>query len=181
MRRRATFGSSRMTAKSKTICIVLVSTVLLDQVSKLIVDRTFPLYTSIPVIENFFNLTYIRNKGAAFGMLANSHDTFRLAFLVLFSLVAIGFLITVLRRLPESERALTVALSLILGGAIGNLIDRFLYGEVIDFLDFYWSNFHWPAFNLADSFITIGVTITLYRLLTTKDEDPFAPRKRVPT
>lgn len=170
-----------MTAKSQRICIVLAATIVLDQASKLIVDRTLPLYISIPIIENFFNLTYIRNKGAAFGMLANSHDIFRLAFLIVFSLLAIVFLITVLRRLPESERALTGALTLILGGAIGNLIDRFLYGEVIDFLDFYWSNFHWPAFNLADSFITIGVTITLYRLLTTKDEDPFAPRKRATT
>jgi signal peptidase II len=164
-----------LTAKSKTIGILLASTVVLDQVSKIIVDRTLPLHVSIPVIENFFSLTYIRNKGAAFGMLATSHEMFRLSFLIAFSLLAIGFLITVLRRLPQHERTLTVALTLILGGAVGNLIDRFLYGEVIDFLDFYWSRFHWPAFNLADSFITIGVTITLYRLVTAKGEDPFAP------
>jgi signal peptidase II len=66
------------------------------------------------------------------------------------------------------------ALAFILGGALGNLIDRLLHGEVIDFLDVYWSNYHWPAFNLADSFITIGVTITLYFLLKSKGEDPFA-------
>jgi signal peptidase II len=130
------------------------------------------------VIENFFNLTYIRNKGAAFGMMASSEPLLRLSFLLLFSLLAIIFLTVVLLRLPQTEKFLTVALALILGGAIGNLVDRFLYGEVIDFLDFYFWSFHWPAFNLADSFITIGVTVTLYRLVTAKGEDPFAPAKR---
>ncbi|HWP57322.1 MAG TPA: signal peptidase II [Candidatus Acidoferrales bacterium] len=169
-----------MSPKIATIALVFASTVVLDQLSKIVVDRTLPLHVSIPVIENFFNLTYIRNKGAAFGMLANSPETFRLAFLLVFSVTAIGFLIVALRRLPASERALTVALSLILGGAIGNLIDRFLYGEVIDFLDFHWSGYHWPAFNLADSFITIGVGLALCRLATAKDEDPFAPKKDRP-
>ncbi len=85
-----------------------------------------------------------------------------------------GFIIVLLRRLPEAEKTLTVALSFILGGAIGNLIDRLLHGEVIDFLDFYWSRYHWPAFNAADSFITVGVILTLFRLIQSKDKDPFA-------
>ena len=85
-----------------------------------------------------------------------------------------GFIIVLLRRLPEKEITLTLALSFILGGAMGNLIDRLLYGEVIDFLDFYWSRYHWPAFNAADSFITIGVLLTLFRLIQSKDHDPFA-------
>ncbi len=80
-----------------------------------------------------------------------------------------------LRRLREQETGLITALAFILGGAIGNLIDRVLHGEVIDFLDFYWSNYHWPAFNLADSFITVGVVITLFYLMKAKGEDPFAP------
>ena len=79
-----------------------------------------------------------------------------------------------LRRLHEQETGLIAALAFILGGAIGNLIDRVLHGEVIDFLDFYYSNYHWPAFNLADSFITIGVTITLFYLIGAKGDDPFA-------
>jgi len=84
-----------------------------------------------------------------------------------------GFIVILLRRLPEKENTLTIALSFILGGAMGNLIDRLLYGEVIDFLDFYWSRYHWPAFNAADSFITVGVILTLFRLIQSKDKDPF--------
>jgi len=85
-----------------------------------------------------------------------------------------GFIIVLLRRLPKRENTLTIALSFILGGAMGNLIDRLLYGEVIDFLDFFWSRYHWPAFNAADSFITVGVILTLFRLIQSKDKDPFA-------
>ncbi len=135
-----------------------------------------PLHHSISVIEGLFNLTYIRNKGAVFGIFAESHETFRLLFLIIFSLLAIGFIVTMLRRLPEREKSLIAAFAFILGGATGNLIDRLFYGEVIDFLDFYWSGFHWPAFNFADSFITVGVVLTLYRLIIGKGEDPFTLR-----
>lgn len=165
-----------MSAKSRFVIALLVSLVLLDQASKIIVDRTMPLHHSIPVIENFFSLTYIRNTGAAFGIFAGSASPYRLPFLILVSLSAIGFIVVMIRQLPESERGLLLSLTLILGGALGNLIDRLLYGEVIDFLDFYWHRYHWPAFNLADSFITLGVIITLYRLMRTKGKDPFVPK-----
>ena len=165
-----------MTPKIKLVTGLLIAIVLLDQLTKFIVDRTMPLYHSIPVVDGFFNLTYIRNTGAAFGILAGSGAAFRLPFLMLFSLLAIGFIIVMLRRLPERETGLIVALTFILGGAIGNLIDRFAYGEVIDFLDFYWASYHWPAFNIADSFITVGVTITIYCLVKAKGEDPFSAR-----
>jgi signal peptidase II len=168
-----------LSPKIKLVVQVSIAIVLLDQATKLFVDRTMPLHHSIPVIENFFSLTYIRNTGAAFGIFAGSHELFRLTFLIAFSLAAIGFILVMLRRLPESEKALTVALAFILGGAVGNLIDRLLYGEVIDFLDFYWSGYHWPAFNVADSFITSGVLVMLFRLATTKDSDPFAPRSGI--
>jgi signal peptidase II len=162
-----------LTTKSKLVGSILVLILLLDQVSKLIVDRVMPLHSSIPVIENLFSLTYIRNTGAAFGIFAGSAAAFRLPFLILFSLLAIAFIVGMLRRLSEKERGLMTALTFILGGAVGNLIDRILYGEVIDFLDFYWSGFHWPAFNFADSFITVGVAITFYRLMRAKGDDPF--------
>jgi signal peptidase II len=167
-----------LSSKIKLVLSLVVVIVALDQATKLIVDRTLSLHESIPIIEGFFNLTYIRNTGAAFGIFAGSHAAFRQPFLILFSILAIGFILVMLRRLPEGERSLLVALSFILGGAVGNLIDRFLYGEVIDFLDFYWSRFHWPAFNLADSFITVGVTLTLYRLIRAKGEDPFGIPER---
>lgn len=163
-----------MSAKSTIVSAWLAFIVIADQVTKFIVDRTMSLHHSIPVIENFFRLTYIRNTGAAFGILAGSHEAIRLPVLVVFSLVAIGFILVLLKRLPSGETGLITALAFILGGAIGNLIDRIAYGEVIDFLDFYWSGYHWPAFNLADSFITIGVLIIAYYLIRAKGADPFA-------
>ena len=163
-----------MSVKSKLVVSLLISIVVVDQVTKIVVDRTMTLHYSIPIIKNFFNLTYIRNTGAAFGILAGSDASVRLPFLIFFSLLAIVFILVLLRRLPESEKGLITALSFVLSGAIGNLIDRLIYGEVIDFLDFYWSSYHWPAFNFADSFITLGVMITLYRLVRNKGDDPFA-------
>ncbi|HEY2990995.1 MAG TPA: signal peptidase II [Candidatus Binatia bacterium] len=168
-----------MSPKTKLVLNLLIVIVGLDQATKLLVDRTLFLYQSIPMIENLFSLTYIRNTGAAFGLLAQSGELFRRTFLIAFSLAAIGFIIVMLRRLPEDEKLLTIALGFILGGAVGNLIDRLVYGEVIDFLDFYWSTYHWPAFNVADSFITVGVVLIMVRLATSKDADPFAPRARI--
>ena len=163
-----------MSAKSKLVFSWVTVILIADQLTKFIVDQTMPLHHSIPIIEDLFSLTYIRNTGAAFGILSGSAAAFRLPFLLLFSMVAIVFIVLMLHRLPDRETGLITALAFILGGAIGNLIDRIAYGEVIDFLDFYWSRFHWPAFNLADSFITIGVLITVYYLIKSKGEDPFA-------
>lgn len=152
----------------------MILIVALDQLTKIIVDRTIALHHSIPIIDGLFSLTYVRNTGAAFGIFAGSHEAFRLPFLVLVSVLAMGFIIVMLRRLREQETGLITALAFILGGAVGNLIDRALHGEVIDFLDVYWANYHWPAFNLADSFITVGVAITVYLLMKQKGNDPFA-------
>lgn len=163
--------------KWRLVGVWLIFIVSVDQLTKYIVHRMMPLHHSIPIIDGLFNLTYVRNTGAAFGIFAGSHEAFRLPFLVLVSMVAIVFIFTLLRRLRDEETGLITALAFILGGAIGNLIDRALHREVIDFLDFYWSAYHWPAFNLADSFITVGVAITIFYLVRAKDEDPFAPRE----
>jgi signal peptidase II len=165
-----------LTRKTRLSAGLLGLIVIADQVTKYIVDRNMPLHHSIPIIDGVFNLTYIRNTGAAFGIFSGSHEAFRLPFLITVSLAAIGFIFMMLKRLRECETGLITALAFILGGAIGNLIDRITYGEVIDFLDVYWSHYHWPAFNLADSFITIGVGITVYYLATSKGEDPFAAK-----
>jgi signal peptidase II len=163
-----------LSAKWRLVSGWLVVILVFDQLSKLIVDRSMPLHHTIPIIGGLFNLTYVRNTGAAFGIFAGSHEAFRLPFLIVVSVLAIGFIFVMLKRLRASETGLITALALILGGAIGNLIDRLIHGEVIDFLDVYWSEYHWPAFNVADSCITVGVAITLYFLLTAKGEDPFA-------
>ena len=168
-----------MPPKLRLVLVIVAAIVVSDQATKAIIDRNMALGQSIPVIENLFSITYVRNTGAAFGILAQSGEAFRRTFLIGFSLVAIGFIVAMLRRLPSDEKLLTVALAFILGGAFGNLIDRLIYGEVIDFLDFYWSGHHWPAFNVADSFITIGVVTILLRLLAAKGEDPFARREGI--
>jgi signal peptidase II len=163
-----------LSSKSTRIVVLVAVIVAFDQLTKFIVDHSMPLHHSIPIIEGFFSLTYVRNTGAAFGIFAGSAELFRRPFLILVSVVAIGFIVVMLKRLRDSEKWLVTALAFILGGAIGNLIDRVLYGEVIDFLDCFWGSYHWPAFNVADSFITVGVTITLFILIKAKDRDPFA-------
>jgi len=163
-----------LSAKWKLVLSWLVPIIVLDQLTKIIVDRTMPLHHSIPIVDGFFSLTYVRNTGAAFGIFAGSHEVFRLPFLIGVSILAIGFIFVMLKRLRDDATGLITALTFILAGAIGNLIDRLLHGEVIDFLDVYYSNYHWPAFNLADSFITVGVTITLFYLVGAKGDDPFA-------
>lgn len=165
-----------MSAKWKLVSGWLVAIVVLDQLTKIIVDRSMPLHQSTPIIDGLFNLTYVRNTGAAFGIFAGSAEIFRRPFLILVSILASVFIIVMMKRLSEKETGLITGLSFILGGAIGNLIDRVIYGEVIDFLDFYWRNYHWPAFNIADSFITIGVGIMLYRLYKHEGDDPFAKK-----
>ncbi len=165
-----------MSRKTRIVAGYLGFILIADQLTKYIVDRTMPLHYSIPIIDGFFSLTYIRNTGAAFGIFSGSHEAFRLPFLITVSLVAIGFIFMMLKRLRQTETGLITALAFILVGAIGNLIDRIIHGEVVDFLDVYWSDYHWPAFNLADSFITLGVGITIYYLATIRGDDPFAAK-----
>ncbi|NOT11943.1 MAG: signal peptidase II [Methylococcaceae bacterium] len=132
---------------------------ILDQWSKYIVDSAMQLYQSIPIIP-CFNLTYVHNTGAAFSFLSQAGGWQRWFFAVLALTVSIGITIW-LARLKKHETLLAVALSLVLGGAVGNLIDRLMYGYVIDFLDVYYQDWHWPAFNIADSSITLGVILML--------------------
>lgn len=133
--------------------------VVCDQLTKVYIDKTFVLGESRRVITHFFHITYIRNPGAAFGILADS--AVRLPFFISVSLLAIAGILWYVRRVPADPPWQHLALGLILGGAVGNLIDRVRLGAVIDFLDVHWYNYHWPAFNLADSGICVGVGILL--------------------
>ena len=150
---------------------------LLDQGTKLLVDHTIPLHHSIPVIEGWVDLTHVRNTGAAFGLLAGQHRALGSYVLIVFSLAAIGFVIHLLRRLSDTDTGFILSLTFILAGALGNLVDRVFHGEVIDFVDVYWNSWHWPAFNVADSFITVGATLCVWCLMRTKGRDPFAPAR----
>jgi signal peptidase II len=132
---------------------------VLDQASKLMVASTMPLYQSIPILP-MFNLLHVHNNGAAFSFLSEASGWQRWFFAAM-ALIISAVLGVWLSRLQQQEKLLALALSLILGGAIGNLIDRLLYGYVIDFLDVYYQQWHWPAFNIADSAITVGVALLL--------------------
>jgi signal peptidase II len=143
--------------KLKYLILAVVSAIVLvlDQATKLYVDRTMDLQASITVVENFFNITYLRNKGAAFSFLANF--SYRLPFFILVSLIAIAVILVVFSRLRDDQKFTALCLSLIFSGALGNLIDRIRLGEVIDFIYVHWYNHYWPAFNIADSAICVGV------------------------
>jgi len=133
--------------------------VIMDQASKLAIAGTMQLYESIEIIP-FFKLTYVHNTGAAFSFLSEAGGWQRWFFAVLALVISVAIAVW-LTRLKEHETLLAVALALILGGAVGNLIDRLAYGYVIDFLDVYYGTWHWPAFNIADSAITVGVMLML--------------------
>ncbi|WP_026841628.1 signal peptidase II [Citrifermentans bremense] len=144
-----------MKAKYIILLAVSVLVLVLDQVTKVYIDKTMRLHDSITVIEGFFNITYLRNKGAAFGILANS--SWRLPFFLLVSAVAVVVILVVVSRLRDDQKVSALSLSLIFSGALGNLIDRVRLGEVIDFLYVHWYEHYWPAFNVADSAICVGV------------------------
>ena len=133
--------------------------IVLDQWTKLSVTATMQLYESIQIMP-YFNLTYVRNEGAAFSFLSDAGGWQRWLFAGLASVISIMITVWIV-RLKKQELLLAVALSLVLGGAIGNLIDRVAYGYVIDFLDIYYQDKHWPAFNIADSAICVGVFLML--------------------
>jgi signal peptidase II len=133
--------------------------IVLDQASKLVVDHTMELFESI-TLTPFFQLTYVRNTGAAFSFLAHAGGWQRWFFIGL-SLVASIAISHWLKHLPKDRKWEAAAWALVLGGALGNLIDRISYGYVIDFLDAYYQHWHFPAFNVADSAITIGVAMLL--------------------
>lgn len=143
------------------LCVVAAGIVAADQLSKWWVMTHFALHESKTIIPGFFNLTSIRNTGAAFGLLAGTDGAWRPWFfggIALAALVAIGFLYNQYR---QRGRVYVYALASIAGGAVGNLIDRVRFGAVVDFLDFYIGRYHWPAFNVADSAIVVGVGLFL--------------------
>jgi signal peptidase II len=144
-----------------------LAVLILDQLSKLFALQRLPLGRPVSLIDGFFSLTLVLNPGLAFGMLADTPAGWRWV-VALLSIGALAVLAVVgLRMLPGGGPLTPVALGLIFGGAVGNLIDRGRFGAVVDFLDFYWRGYHWPAFNAADSAITVGVVLLALRMLTT--------------
>ena len=149
--------------------VAAVVVVALDLVSKAIVERSMTLYESIPLLP-FFSLTYVRNTGAAFGVLRDLSPTLRLPLFVLVTIGAVAALASYLRQVRPEQTWVATALGGILGGAIGNLIDRVRYGEVVDFLHLHYGGFDWPMFNVADSAISVGVVLLLLHSLRATTE-----------
>ena len=140
---------------------------VLDQVSKYAIRTNFELYESVTVIAGNFNLTYIENTGAAFGLLSNVSFPFKTTILALAATIALLFIAFYMVTLPSSQWIARTGLSCILGGAMGNLIDRITTGAVVDFIDLYWRGWHFWAFNVADTAITVGVIIMIIDLFWT--------------
>lgn len=147
----------------------IVSLVLaLDLVTKYLVQVHMRLYEVITVVPGFFNLTHVRNKGAAFGVLSNLPDFWRTAFFVTITLIAVFAIAALIRKTWEPLPVL--AFSLIAAGAVGNMIDRIRYGEVVDFIQWYVKSYYWPSFNVADSAISIGVALLAIDMLFGKQK-----------
>ena len=136
---------------------------LLDQVTKYVVEARIRLHDVVIVIPGFFNLTHVRNKGAAFGILSSLPELWRGAFFIMVTIIAVAAIIVLI--IKTHERLPVYAFSLIAGGAVGNVIDRIRYGEVVDFIQWYVKSYYWPSFNVADSAISIGVALLAVEML----------------
>jgi signal peptidase II len=154
-----------MKRKYWVLLVFCIGILLLDQWTKSMVVQKLPLYERVEVIQGFFNLTHVRNTGGAFGIFGGEKGGVGSILFVAVSLMAIGAIVFLYVKIKENEKTLALSFSLILSGAVGNLIDRLRYGEVVDFLDFHLSTYHWPAFNVADSAICIGIGLMALELL----------------
>ncbi|MGD9505508.1 MAG: signal peptidase II [Syntrophobacteraceae bacterium] len=142
--------------------------VLLDQFSKFLVLRFMAIHSVIEIIPGFFNLAHVHNTGAAFSLLAGADPAWRRLFFICMSFVGLGIISYAYRKAPAGDFWQKSALALLFGGALGNLIDRLRFGEVVDFLDVYVGAHHWPTFNVADSAITAGAVLLLFAILRGK-------------
>jgi signal peptidase II len=152
-----------MTAETRRTAYLTISVavVALDQVTKWLVHQVMELHETRAVVEGLLSLTYVRNRGAAFGILSDAELPYQSVLFSAVSLLALAAIGVYAWRLPAGNRLARAALALIMGGALGNLMDRARLGYVIDFVDVFWGPHHWPAFNVADSAISVGVALLL--------------------
>lgn len=162
--------------------IILLSaglgTLILDQLTKALVVSRMQLHESVAIIENFLAITYIKNPGAAFGIFAGAGESFRFYFFVSASVAALVFLSVFFLKTPKGDFMSLTGISLVMGGALGNLTDRLRLGEVVDFVDFFIGPYHWPAFNVADSAITVGMGLLIFQLFFHPKRTPIEDQSR---
>lgn len=165
-------SSSWKRRKNLVFFIIAPAIIIIDQLTKLIVIDKFYLSESLSVINGFFNLTYIRNTGAAFGFLADVDPSLRVPLFLVIPAIALVVIWVIFKKIPENNHMVTAALSLVVGGAVGNLIDRIRLGYVVDFLDFHWNHkYHFAAFNAADSAICIGVGLLMLDIFNNRSQE----------
>ncbi len=140
-----------------------------DQVTKYLIEKHVRMYEVITVVPGFFNITRVRNRGAAFSLLSNLPGAWRSVFFITITFAAVAVLGVLIRK--TNGRLLLIAFSLITGGALGNVIDRIRYGEVVDFIQWYVKSYYWPSFNVADSAITVGVGLLAIDMLLQKPKE----------
>jgi signal peptidase II len=159
-----------MTKNSARVFYLLIAltVVLLDRWTKHIVAQRIPLYSHIQIIPGFFRLTHTENTGAAFSLFADSPAPWKTTLLIAFSGIALVVVSVLLWKNHHAHMATGIGLSLIMGGALGNLWDRLARGRVVDFLLFYYKRYQWPVFNLADSAIVIGAGLLVLEILFAK-------------
>ena len=160
-------GAGEENYRRKYIWLTLIAggIVIADQVTKFIILSEVGLHTTIPVIPGFFHITHVQHPGGAFGFMANQSALVRGILFLAVSTLAVGLVLWFYHKTPPTHRWLAGGFALIIGGAVGNLIDRVRFGKVIDFLDFFIRDWHWPAFNVADSAITVGITIFIIHVI----------------
>lgn len=161
--------------------VVFLSALVADQLSKWWILANFALYESREIIPGFFNFTFLTNNGAAFSILAGQPALWRQVFFVTINLIALVVIAIAQRRIGKNDRLYTVALALIAGGAAGNLIDRIRFSYVVDFLDVYVGSSHWPAFNIADAAINVGVALFLLNSLVLEPRKEKKLRMQTPS
>ncbi len=159
--------------------LVMAAIVLLDQWTKTLVVRSLALHEYVPVIDGLLSLSHVRNRGAAFGLLSDWDIPYQSALLSALSVLALLAIALYFLRLPATARLPRIALALVLGGAVGNLIDRVRLGYVVDFVHAYWRHHQWPDFNVADSAITVGVTLLVIDILRSPGEAPADAEPRI--
>ena len=163
-----TAGTQQKRAMRKYYFLIAVIVLVLDRIAKWAIASNIALHDSIVVIPGFLRLTHVQNTGAAFGLFAESSAQWKAAALVSFSVLALVVVSALLWKNGDSLSTTTIGLSLILGGAMGNLWDRIFTGHVVDFLDFYVGSYHWPAFNVADSAIVVGAILLVSEIVFAK-------------
>ncbi len=154
-----------MIAARRGYWLIALLVVCLDQLTKWLVERTLPLHHDRPIIGGFLSLQYVRNEGAAFGILSNADLPFQGVLLSIVAAVALGAIVVYALRLNPAHKLAQLALALVMGGAVGNLLDRARFGYVIDFVLVYWREHRWPNFNVADSAISIGICLLVLDII----------------